>query len=169
MSAVLNTALIQQVTVSPRPSRATALEADALGKQMAEDDPEEYPEPVEIIGTPTVERMAEIFREVAQELDAMSPEERAEHLTKETLRQQRADEELFAGRSLEERLEIQAARESFHDSMRGERPIRISSPSSSKSPFPWLDPTPEDQLGAEAALEAKRNANRRRCKPRSDG
>jgi hypothetical protein len=50
---------------------------------MAENDPKEYPEPVEIIGTPTVERMAEICREIAQKIDAMSPEERAEWLARD--------------------------------------------------------------------------------------
>jgi hypothetical protein len=121
------------------------------------------------LGTPTAERMAEIALEIARELDAMSPEERAEHLTKETFRQQRADEEQFAGKSPEERLKILAARESFRDSIRGKRPILISSLSSSESPFPWLDRARDGQLGAEEALKAKRDKSYRRPKPRSDG
>ena len=137
---------------------------------MPEDSkaPQEYAT-VEIIGTPTAERMAEIAIEIAQKIDAMSPEERAEYLTNQTFERQRADEEHFAGKSLEERLEILAARESFHDSIRGNRPIRISSLSSSASPLPWLEPTPEGLLGAEAALKAKRDKSYQRPKPRSDG
>jgi len=142
---------------------------------MAEDDPEEYPEPIEIIGTPTVERMAEIWREIAQKIDAMSPAERAEYLTVQTFERQRADEEQFAGKSSEERHQILEMREDFHDRIRertrdrSKRLIRVPSLSVTESPFPWLDPTPEGLLGAEDALKAKRDNSYRRPKPRSDG
>jgi len=92
-----------------------------------------------------VERMAELCREIAQRIDAMSPEERAEYLTKETFRQQKADEDHFAGKSREERLEILSERDSFRDSIRGKWPILISS--SSESPFPWLERAPDGQSG----------------------
>ena len=136
---------------------------------MADEDSNDVTE-LEIIGNPTVERMAEICREIEKEIDAMSPEERAEYLTNRTFERQRADEEQLAGKSPEERQRIWEARGSLRDSIRERsRLIRVPPLSSSRSPFPWLEPTPDGLLGAEAALKAKRDKSYRRPKPRSDG
>jgi hypothetical protein len=43
--------------------------------------------------------LARTFGKIAQEIDAMSPEERAEYLTNRTFERQRADEEHFAAAS----------------------------------------------------------------------
>jgi len=64
---------------------------------MAED--ETFLELPNFLGTPTPERMAEIAREIARELDAMTPEQRAAHLTKQTFDRQKDDEKLFADMS----------------------------------------------------------------------
>ena len=55
---------------------------------MSKDDERPSLEPPNFLGRPTVERMVEICWEIDQEIDAMSPEERAEYLTNRTFKRQ---------------------------------------------------------------------------------
>jgi|KBSSwiStaDraftv2_1062776.scaffolds.fasta_scaffold81520_2 hypothetical protein len=129
---------------------------------------DEYPviDPAHIHFSPSVEHLVEIAKAITTKLDAMSPEERAEHETTRRFRCAREDEELLAALSPEERQRILERREEFHDRMWGSRPI-------------WLGyrtildalrvPYPAQASGASAALRAMRGRRYRRPRPRADG
>jgi hypothetical protein len=114
--------------------------------------------------------MAEIVEKIIAERDAMSPEARAELETTERSRNQKADEELLAAMSPEERQRVLDAREGLHDRLRVARtdkaPIELPRKPGLELTFPR---TPAEVLGAEAALEALRKRSYRRPKPRADG
>ena len=125
---------------------------------MPQDDETPFLEPPDFLGTPTVERMAENLQGDRAGTRWMAPEERAAHLTNRTFQRQRADEKHFAGKSTEERQQTLDARESFHDRIRERNTLtRLPSLSSSRCPLPWLEPTPERLLGAEATLKGTWN------------
>jgi hypothetical protein len=114
--------------------------------------------------------MAEIVEKINAERDAMSPEARAELETTERFRNQKADEELLAAMSPEERQRVLDAREGLRDRLRVARtdkaPIELPRNPGLELTFPR---TPAEVLGAEAALEALRKRSYRRPKPRADG
>jgi hypothetical protein len=72
--------------------------------------------------TPTIEYMTEIVGKIAAELDAMSPEERAEHESTRRLSDNQADQDLLAALSPEERQRVLEIREAFHDRLQAPKP-----------------------------------------------
>ena len=121
--------------------------------------------------SPTHARAVEIANEIQRELDAMSPEERAAHLTKRRQALNIKDAERLAKMSPEEREWMLKMREGFHDRIRrearnpGSRPIKLPR----TDPFFWRG-APQEAVAAEAALQAARDrVPRRRSKPRADG
>jgi hypothetical protein len=120
-----------------------------------------------VVFTPTVEHLAEIGRKIAAELDAMSPEARAELQTTERFQQQKEDEEHLAALTPTERQRVLDMREQFHDRLRAPKPIKLLS---HETFFDFLKGgVQQEAVGAEAALRTARGRNYRRPKPRADG